>query len=260
MAASGRIGNVTWKQIDIESCVIPLFLQISAWRVHFWHRFCILTSPTIEIQDGRLRPYWKCNLKVNGHRNLCNITFPTKCGIENPFLASFLYFDESKYQNSRWPPFTNSIFFCFGSYNPYYWISHEKLVFSNMCLFPGIISCIWRAQTSKFKMATSSHIDNLTPTKVVMETGIISHFLLIFAHRAHFWHHLCILTGLNGKPQDGRHLSFPLFSDLSYSIHCYCWMSHKKLVSSIICWFYVLLLHIFQQWSPRKVEINNLFK
>ena len=51
MAAGGHIENVTWKQIVIESCVIPLFLLILAWRIHFWHRFCILTSPAIKIQD-----------------------------------------------------------------------------------------------------------------------------------------------------------------------------------------------------------------
>ena len=113
MAAGGHIGNVTSKPIDIESCVIPLFLLILAWRIHFWHRFCILISPTIKIQDGRLRPYWKYNFKVNGHRNPCNITFPTKCGRESQFLSLFLYFDESKYQNSRWPPSTNSIFLLF---------------------------------------------------------------------------------------------------------------------------------------------------
>ena len=138
------------------------------------------------------------------------------------------------------------------------WISHEKLVFSNMCFFPGIIS--WRAETSELKMATSGQIENLYPKKIVLETSIISLFPLIISHRAHFWHHLCILTGLNVKTQDGRHLLFPLFSDLSHSIHCSCWMSHQKLVSSNICWFYVLLLHIFPQWSPRKVEINNFFK
>ena len=144
MAAGGHIGNVTCKQIDIESCVIPLFLLILAWRIHFWHYFSILTSPTIKIQDGRLRPYWKCNLKVNGLRNPCNIIFPTKCGIESTFLASFLYFDEYKYQNSRWSPFTNSIFFNVLSHITHItcWISYKKLAFSNMCLFPGIISCI----------------------------------------------------------------------------------------------------------------------
>ena len=126
MAASGHIGNVTWKQSDIECCVIPLFLLILKWRIHFWYRFCILTSPTIKIQDGRLRPYWKYNLKVNGHRNPCNITFPTKCDIESPFLASFLYFDESEYQNSRWPPSTNSIFVCFEPYNPYYLLNFRR--------------------------------------------------------------------------------------------------------------------------------------
>ena len=102
MAAGGHIGNVTWKQIDIESCVIPPFLLILAWRIHFWHRFCILTGPTFEIQDGRLRPYWKCNFKVNGHRNPCNITFPTKCDIESPFLASFFYLKKVIYLYFSW--------------------------------------------------------------------------------------------------------------------------------------------------------------
>ena len=187
MATGGHIGNVTWKQINIESCVIPLFLLILARRIHFWHRFCILTSPTIKIKDS------------------------------NSFSAICVYF---------------------------------------LVLFLAF----WRAQTSKFKMATNGHIENLTPKKIVLETGIISLFLLIIAHRANFWHHLCIFTGLNVKTKDGRHLSFPLFSDLSHSIHCSCWMSHQKLVSSNICWFYVLLLHIFPQWSPRNVEMNNFFK
>ena len=124
MATVGHIGNVTWKLIDIESCVIPLFLLILAWRIHFWHRFCILTSPTINIQDGCLL-YWK-NLTVNGHRNPCNIIFPTKCGSGSPFLASFLYFDESKYQNSRWPPSRDSIFFCLEPYNPYYLLNFTR--------------------------------------------------------------------------------------------------------------------------------------
>ena len=31
----------------------------------------------------------------------------TKTTIENPFLASFLYFDQSNHQNSRWPPAAN---------------------------------------------------------------------------------------------------------------------------------------------------------
>ena len=193
--------------------------------------FCILTSLTIKIQDGRLRPYWKCNLRVNGHRNPCNITFPTKCGIESLFLALFLYCDVYKYQNSRWPLSINSIF-CVLSHITHItcWITHEKLVFSNMCLFPDIISCI------------------LTSPNIKIQDG---------HQRTHFWNHLCILTGLNVKTQDGRHLSFPLFSDLSHSIHWSCWMSHQKFVSSNICWFYVLLLHIFPQWSPRKVEIDN---
>ena len=141
------------------------------------------------------------------------------------------------------------------------WISHEKLVLSNVCVyFLASFLVFWRAHTSKFKMATSGHIENLTPKKIVLGTGIISLFLLIITHRAHFWHDLCILTGLNVKFKDGRRQSFPLFSDLSHSIHCFCWMSHQKLVSSNICWFYVLLFYIFPQWSPRKVEINSFFK
>ena len=118
MAAGGHIGNVTWKQIDIESCVIPLFLLIFAWRIHFWHRSWFLTSPTNKIQDGHLRPYWKCNLKVNGHRNPCNITFPTKCGIESPFVAWLVHFDRSECQNSRWSPSVISIFVRFKPFDP----------------------------------------------------------------------------------------------------------------------------------------------
>ena len=139
MAAGGHIGNITWAQIDIESCVIPLFPLILAWRIHFWHRFCILTSPTIKIQDGRLRPYWKCNLKVNGHRK-CNITFPTKCGIESPFLASFfiLMSLNIKIQDGRHLPIPFVSVFSHIIHITC-WISHEKLVFSNMCLFPGIL-------------------------------------------------------------------------------------------------------------------------
>ena len=131
--------------------------------------------------------------------------------------------------------------------------------FSAVCVYFLVSFLVfWWAQTSKFKMTTSGHIENLTPKKIVLETVMISLFLII-AHRGHFWHHFCILTGLNVKTEDGRHLSFPLFSDLSHSIHCSCCMSHQKLVSSNICWFYVLLLYIFPQWSPRKLEINIFF-
>ena len=190
MAAGGHIGNVTWKQIDIKSCVIPLFLLILAWRIHIWHRFCILTSSTIKIQDGRLWPYWKCSLNVNGHKNPCNSTFPTKCGIESPFLAWFLYF-ESKYQNARWPPYTNSVFFCFGPYNPYYitcWISHQKLVFSNMCLFPGIISRILTSPNIKIQDGRRWSYWKCA-SKMILEAGVIPLFHSNVSHRAHFWNH-----------------------------------------------------------------------
>ena len=136
------------------------------------------------------------------------------------------------------------------------WISHEKLIVSKIYFLVSFL-VFWRALINKFKMATSGQIENLTPKKIFLETGIISLFLLIIAHRVPFWHHLCILTGLNAKTQDGHHLSFPLSSDLSHSIHCSCWMSHQKLVSGNICWFYVLLLHIFPQWSPRSPSRDN---
>ena len=204
----------------------------------------------------RRRPYWKCNLKVNGHRNPCNITFPTKCGIESPFLASFLYFDESKYQNSRWPPSTKSIFFCFEPYNPYYLLKLTRKTRFQQYVFISWYHFLYFDEP-KHK---NSRWPPVAILKIFLETGKISLFLFIIAHRAHFWHHICILSDLNVKTQDGRHLSSPLFSDLSHSIHCSCWMSHQKLVSSNICWFYVLPLHIFPQWSPRKVEINNFFK
>ena len=142
-------------------------------------------------------------------------------------------------------------FFCFEAYNPYYLLNFTRETRFQQYVFISWYHFLYfdePNQTSKFKMATSGQIENLTPKKIVLETGIISLFPLIIAHRAHFWHHLCILTGLNVKTQDGRHLSFPLFSDLSHSIHCYCWMWHQKLVSSNICWFYVLLLHIFRSF------------
>ena len=247
MAAGDHIGNVTWKQIDIESCVIALSSNFGMEN-SFLASFLYLTSPTIKIQDGRLWPYWKCNFKVNGHRNPCNITFPTKCGIESPFLASFLYFDESKYKNSRWPPSTNSIFFSVLSHIIHiaYWISHEKLVFSNMCLFPGIISCILTSPNIKIQDGHQQPYWKFNSK----ENSPGNRYIITFPIN---------YCTLNVKSKDGRHLSFPLFSDLSHSTHCSCWMSHQKLVSSNICWFYVLLLHIFPQWSPRKVEINNFW-
>ena len=143
------------------------------------------------------------------------------------------------------------------------WISHKKLVFSNTCTFPGIISCIWWAQTSKFKMVIDGHRwscwkctskengpRNWCNTTLPIKCFTQSPFLKSF----------CILTSLNVEIQDGRPLPFPLFADLSHPIHCSCWISHHKLVSSNICWFCMVLLHIFQQGSPRKVEITNVFK
>ena len=196
-------------------------------------------------------------LKVNGHRNPCNITFPSKCGIEGPFLASFLYFDESKYQNSIWPPSTNSIFFCFEPYNPYYLrISREKLLFSNMCLSPGIISCI------------------LTCPNIKIQDG----------HQRSYWK----INSKENSPGNSYNTTFPInhctqspfLASFVYFDRSECQNSRwSPSVISIVFRFkpfdplfllnvtsetrfkqYLLILHIFPQWSPRKVEINNYFK
>ena len=143
-----NFGNVTWKQIDIESCVIPLFLLILAWRIHFWHRFCILTSQTI--------------------------TFPTECGIESPILASFVYFDESKYQNSWWPPFTNSIFFCFELYNPYYLLN---------CTRKTRFYCLIRVSDVNFSKNNGSDDLNM---KTVVGKMILHGFPWPFTFELHF--------------------------------------------------------------------------
>ena len=43
-------------------------------------------------------------LKTNGHENLSNATFHTKCGVGSPLLASMLHFDESRLGNLKWLP------------------------------------------------------------------------------------------------------------------------------------------------------------
>ena len=125
------------------------------------------------------------------------------------------------------------------------WISHEKLVFSNMCLFPVIISCILRSPNiqiqdghrwSYWKCTSKENGSwNWCNTSLPIKCFTQSPFLKSF----------CILTSLNVEIQDGRPLPFPLFSYLSHPIHCSYWTLHQKLVSSITCWFYMVLLHIF---------------
>ena len=79
---------------------------------------CILTSPNIKIQDGHQRPYWKFNSKENSLGNRYNITFPINYCTQSPFLASFVYFDRSDCQNSRWSPSVISIVFRFKPFDP----------------------------------------------------------------------------------------------------------------------------------------------
>ena len=102
-------------------------------------------------------------------------------------------------------------------------------------------------------MATDGHIENVLQKKMVLETGVIPLFLSNVSHRAHFWNHSAFWQVWMSKFK----MPFPLFSDLSHPIHCSCWMSHQKLVSSNTCWFYMVLLHIFPQGSPNKVDITN---
>ena len=74
-------------------------------------------------------------------------------------------------------------------------VFHMRNSFSAICVNLLVSFFVfWRAQLSKFKMATSGHIEKLRPKKIVMETGILSFFLSIIAHRAHLWYHLCILN------------------------------------------------------------------
>ena len=65
----------------------------------------------IKIQDGRQRPYWKCNLKTNGHRNPCNTTFQLNVAWKVHFWHHFCIL-MSLNQNSRWPPSARSSFYC----------------------------------------------------------------------------------------------------------------------------------------------------
>ena len=79
---------------------------------------CILTRPNIKIQDGHQRLYWKFNSKENSPGNRYNITFHINYGTQNPFLASFVHFDRSECQNSRWSPSVISIVFRFKPCDP----------------------------------------------------------------------------------------------------------------------------------------------
>ena len=78
----------------------------------------ILTSPNIKIQDGHHRPYWKFNSKENSPGNRYNITFHVNYCTQSPFLASFVHFDRSECQNSRWSPSVISIVFRFKPFYP----------------------------------------------------------------------------------------------------------------------------------------------
>ena len=79
---------------------------------------CILTSPNILIQDGHQRPNWKFNSKENSPGNRYNITIPINYCTQSPFLASFVYFDRSLCQNSRWSPSVISIVFRSKPFDP----------------------------------------------------------------------------------------------------------------------------------------------
>ena len=140
------------------------------------------------------------------------------------------------------------------------WISHEKLVFSNMCLCPGIISFILTSPKIKIQDGHQRPYWKINSKENGPRNKYIITFPINYCTQTSFLASFVYFDRSECQNQNGRHLSFPLFSYLSHSIHCACWMSHQKLVSINICWFYVLLLYIFPQWPPRKVEINNLFQ
>ena len=140
------------------------------------------------------------------------------------------------------------------------WISHEELVFSNMCLFPGIISCILTSPNILIQDGHRWSYWKCTSKENTPRNWFNTTFPIKCFSQSSFLKSFCSLTSLNVKIQDGRHLPFPLFSDLSNPIHCSCWNLHQKLVSSNTCWFYMVLLHIFPQGSPRKVDITYSFK
>ena len=57
-----------------------------AWETCLWHHFCISACLNSKFQDGRRRPYWKCNSKINGHRN----PFYNTMDIETRLIPLFL--------------------------------------------------------------------------------------------------------------------------------------------------------------------------
>ena len=130
-------------------------------------------------------------------------------------------------------------------------IFHTRNSFSAICVLISWYNFLYFDEPSYWKCTLKENGSrNWCNTTLPIKCFTQSPFLKSF----------CILTSLNVEIQDYRPLPFPLFSDLSNPIHCFCWNLHHKLVSSNTCWFYMALLHTLPQGSPRKVESTNFCK
>ena len=60
----------------------------------------------VKIRNGHRRPYWKCNLKTNMHRNLCSTLVFTKCSMEDRLWHHFCILTSLNIKikhGRRWP-------------------------------------------------------------------------------------------------------------------------------------------------------------
>ena len=101
------------------SSVLSHITHITCWISHgklVFSYMClfpgiILKTPNFKIQDGHQRSYWKFRSNENSPRNRYNITFHINYCTQSPFLASFVHFDRSEFQNSSWSSSAISIVF-----------------------------------------------------------------------------------------------------------------------------------------------------
>ena len=184
-------------------------------------RKCRRNFGEAKIQNGRQRPYWKWNLKINGHRNLCNTTFSTKCGMVSLFMTPFLYFSKSEKNEVQWPS------------------RKCRRNFGEAKIEDGRRRPFW-----KCKSKTNGHRNpcNATfPTKRGMESSFLASFLYFDKSKSKF------------KIAANCQIQFLLLLMLFYSL-CDIAMraishsllnSHEKVISSNICLFCVVILLIY---------------
>ena len=86
------------------------------------------------------------------------------------------------------------------------WISHEKLVFSNMCLFPGIISCILTSPNIKIQDGHQRPYWKFNSKENSHGNRYNIPFPIDYCTQSPFLKSFCILTSLNVEIQDDRPL------------------------------------------------------